>query len=437
MKILNLKAKNFRNLKSVNVDFQDINILTGRNSVWKTNLIQLLRNCLNTSTDIEEYFGKNVVSIGTWISSTTIEAKVSWGGNIYGYVDDDWVADLYKIKEYTLRKEIVKNPLSLKKMSIKTFWQSTTIKDFDIDKFDFSDSIFKDKPKVTKDAFIRDYSNENNILREDSSKHIVQFKNLVEWRIISHDDSSPFSICSSNIFKYVTWVKEENKKELAVQAIDQLWKKLRKPWTSNFTTAKFIFLLADLQWNLEQFKTFKKDLSFFTNWVLRNVYINENGSHGWKGDIFVESPNWPRNIEFISAGTSIMLYFVLIKNWIKLPMHEKSYKNPEIMVFDELDSSIHPSIIPMFVELLISLSKNIQIFISSHSTSFIDCFSRDQLFLIKDIWSFNEKVNVNSNILSYNDILNSLNDKEKEVLSWMDNSELYVNCDIDSVFPTK
>jgi len=188
MKILNLKAKNFRNLKSVNVDFQDINILTGRNSVWKTNLIQLLRNCLNTSTDIEEYFGKNVVSIGTWISSTTIEAKVSWGGNIYGYVDDDWVADLYKIKEYTLRKEIVKNPLSLKKMSIKTFWQSTTIKDFDIDKFDFSDSIFKDKPKVTKDAFIRDYSNENNILREDSSKHIVQFKNLVEWRIISHDD---------------------------------------------------------------------------------------------------------------------------------------------------------------------------------------------------------------------------------------------------------
>ena len=118
-------------------------------------------------------------------------------------------------------------------------------------------------------------------------------------------------------------------------------------------------------------------------------------------------------------------------------MKEKSYKNPEIMIFDELDSSIHPSIVPIFVELLISLSKHIQIFISTHSTSFIDCFNREQLFLIKDIWSFNEKVNVNSNILSYEDILNSLNEKERIVLSSMNNSELYVNCDIDSVFPTK
>lgn len=438
MKILNLKAKNFRNLKNINVDFQDINILTGRNSSWKTNIIQLLRSCLNTSSDTESYLWKNVVSTWIWISSTTIETKISWNENLYWYVDDEKIAEIYKVKEYTLKKEITKNPLNLKKLSLKINWKKAIVKDFDIDNSDISDDIFAwVKNKVIKDAFIRDYSNNNNILREDSSKHIGQFKSLVDWKIISHDDKSPFSMCSSNIFKYVTWIQEENKKEYAIQALEQLWKRNKRMPTSNFTTAKFIFLLSDLQANENQFQLFQKDLRFFTDWVLTKVYINDNWSNWWKWDIYVESPNWPKNIEFISAGTSIILYFVLIKNWLKLDYYNRSYKKPEIMIFDELDSSIHPSLIPLFVELLISLSKFIQIFISSHSTTFIDCFNKDQLYLIKDIGSFNKKVNVHSNILSYQQILNSLNPKEKEILGDMRNSELYINCDLDAIFPTK
>jgi hypothetical protein len=38
-----------------------------------------------------------------------------------------------------------------------------------------------------------------------------------------------------------------------------------------------------------------------------------------------------------------MLYFILLKNWLELDI--KSYQNPEIMIFDELDSAIHPSLI--------------------------------------------------------------------------------------------
>ena len=37
-----------------------------------------------------------------------------------------------------------------------------------------------------------------------------------------------------------------------------------------------------------------------------------------KGQIIVKSPNGPNEITTISSGTSAMLYFIALKNWLKL-----------------------------------------------------------------------------------------------------------------------
>ena len=105
------------------------------------------------------------------------------------------------------------------------------------------------------------------------------------------------------------------------------------------------------------------------------------------------------------------------------------------MIFDELDSAIHPSLIWKFTELLKIISNKTQLFITTHSTNFIDNFERKDIYLLKDIWSFNDKVKVESNILSYEKIINSLSKEEQKVFKKTPNSDLYINWYIDSFFP--
>jgi predicted ATP-dependent endonuclease of OLD family len=172
---------------------------------------------------------------------------------------------------------------------------------------------------------------------------------------------------------------------------------------------------------------------FYSEGVISEVKINTRGAEWFKWNIFIKTPYWPRDIDYISAWSAIILYFVVLKNWLNL--EKKSYTQPNIMIFDELDSAIHPSLIWKFSELLKIISHKVQLFITSHSTTFIDNFERENIYLLKDIWSFNEKVKVKSNVMSYEKIMSSLNEEEQEVFKKMSNSELYINWYIDTFFP--
>ncbi|EKE27721.1 MAG: hypothetical protein ACD_3C00164G0003 [uncultured bacterium (gcode 4)] len=448
MRIKKLKVSNFRNLKEIDVKFENINIITWKNSSWKTNLTQLLANCVYTENDIEKVFWNNILTLLKWIWQTNIEVII---GNLepnWFWLHDDNMLSLHEAIEYVYKFEILKNPISIKKRSIDFYWrilEETLFKEDFESKIKDLIKIHSKKPielkkKVFEETFKQSESENilNNLLdiKKDGREHLYK-KNFIEAtkdKIIYYDDKNSFSNCAWNIFDFVTWIKEVNKKEMSLQAVEEVNKKEINQGVSNFSTAKFIFLLADIQRDESQLNRFYKDLDDYTDGILRKVYINMEWKDGSKWDIYVDSPHWPRNIEFISAWTAIILYFVLLKNWLSLK--NKSYQNPDIMIFDELDSVIHPSLMSNFSELLKIISGNVQLFISTHSPIFINKFNRENVYLLKDIWSFSEKVKVKSNILSYEFILSKLNKEERTVYDKLSNSELYVDWLIDNLFPT-
>jgi hypothetical protein len=434
MKITNLEVSNFRNLKNININFWNINILTWKNSTWKTNFTQLLTNCLNVNDDIEKQFWKNILTYWPWVSDSYINVTIN---NIYyemWRVLDEKI-EFFKPESFLYKRNIIKNPLSIKKTSLDFIWKITKENPSQIEYFKEWESFKffnKVKTQTLKDVYVN--KNTNNIIKENNDlSYFRMFENIVKDKVITYDDSTSFSKCSWNIFNFVTLFNDVNKKEISLESLEILQNKDIKRWNSNFSTAKFIFLLADIQRNDKQLIKFNDDLDFFTDWILKEVYINKSGTDGSKWDIYIKSPNWPKNIELISAWTSIMLYFILLKNWLELDI--KSYQNPEIMIFDELDSAIHPSLIWRFSDLLKIISHKVQLFITTHSPIFIDNFKKEDIYLLKDIWSFNEKVQVESNIMSYEKILESLSENEQEELKEVSNSELYINWYIDTFFP--
>lgn len=437
MKITNLKVSNFRNLKNIDINFWNINILTWRNSTWKTNLTQLLTNCLNIDDDVEKQFWKNILTHWPWLSETTINVTID-DIHYEMWQMKDTKINFIKPKSFVYKRSIKKNPISLKKISLDFEWKivETGIEKINLFTTWKSSEIFDNVDNSFIKNIYEDEKNWNLIKSEKQEKWLTFFKmfqNITEDKIISYDDVSSFSKCSGLIYDFVTLSKELNKKEISLEAIEDLKNKNIKKWVSNFSTAKFIFLLADIQRNENVFKKFNDDLDFFTDGILKKVYINTDWSEGSKWDIYVVSPHWPKDIELISAWTAIILFFVLLKNWLSLNI--KSYQHPNVMIFDELDSAIHPSLIWKFTELLKIISNKTQLFITTHSTNFIDNFERKDIYLLKDIWSFNDKVKVESNILSYEKIIDSLNDVEQDIFKSTPNSDLYINWYIDSFFP--
>jgi predicted ATP-dependent endonuclease of OLD family len=133
----------------------------------------------------------------------------------------------------------------------------------------------------------------------------------------------------------------------------------------------------------------------------------------------------------LSAGTAVLIYFILLKNWVEL--NNKSFLAPEIMLFDEVDSIIHPSLMQNLNEVLKGISKKIQIFITTHSPHFIDCFEKDQVYWLRDTTADTES-KTTSNVYSYEEILSKLK-KNTEFFKKQTNSKLFIEGLLDSVFP--
>ncbi len=243
---------------------------------------------------------------------------------------------------------------------------------------------------------------------------------------------------SDDIHKFVT---ERGTREIYDQVIERL--KPRKneggfvPSNVLFEKSKFIFLLADLQRDEKQQANFKNDLKIYTKGIVTDIAISTKGTN--KGEINIDSPNGPRDIWTISHGTSVLLFFILLLNWVRLPEREKSFKSPNILILDEIDSLIHPTLMDEFTEVLRSLSEKVQLFMSSHSPYFIDGFEKSELFLLKDTPSQagNRKLANRCNIYDYQEIISLLPEKDRAIFSEKKNSELFVDGLIDEIFPNK
>ncbi len=440
MKITHLKVSNFRNLKNIDIDFWNINILTWKNSTWKTNLTQLLTNCLNTNDIVKDFFWENITTYWPWLDETTIETKINDFKSIFQ--TKSWKQiKVSKPKEFVFKNKISKKTLSSQEHSLDYIWDEYINEDWEFIEFEdiINDKIeFKEIPikSVYNTIFTNDRNKTINSSLNDKLlwyEYYDTFNRIVDKSIINRDNNTSFSACLSEIYSFITKTYDLDKYKDVVKRITDWWKVASKK--QNFIEAWFINILADIQSNQKVFNKFNDDLNYFTDWILKRVEINTIWAKWFRWDIFIETPHGPNELQYISSWSAVILYFVAIKNWLDLKYDETYYTEPSIMIFDELDSAIHPSLISKFSDLLKIISNKIQLFITTHSITFIDNFEKNDVYLLKDIWSFWEKVKVDSNILSYQKIIDSLSDDEKEVFWETLNSELYVNWFIDSLFP--
>jgi predicted ATP-dependent endonuclease of OLD family len=453
MKITNIKIENFRNITKADVSFENINIFTGKNSSGKSNFLLAISNSLKTGTDFYNVFYNNIVTFGKGKSKAVFETTIK-DINIKYLIGKAPKAPAFYFSPESFvfqntfgKKELAPTHQSLLFSGDFTREELTSVSSDTLEQLTL---LAKSPNKKTLDKqLVYDRVLVGESTEDQEGKHIIEkvessgfqdsekffdiFSNY-EKNIFSWVDSKNFS--STLIYDYVTERIDNN--EIYEQVVDFL--KKEKSETKNFSSknnfdkAKFINLLADIQKNEEQTKKFSKELNFYTDGLLDNIYINLDGSVGNKGEIFVNSFNSPKDIFCISAGTAVLIYFIVLKNWVELPYNERNFLKPDIMIFDEIDSIIHPSLMVFFTEVLKAISNNIQLFISTHSPNFIDCFDKNQLFWLKDTITINEKIKLaTSSVYSYKSILEKLPDN-KYFLS-RKNSELFIDGLIDSLFP--
>lgn len=443
MRIKNINIKNFRNIVSASVAFNNVNIITGKNSSGKTNFLLALSHCLSTKPESVEYFGENIVTYHqgkkTTTISTTIEIPI-----LRATVFHDLEKKLFICPtEFIFENTISKSTLSAKLQKLiftgitKEFSPDHEITGSDIKKF------FELKPNIIKKTvYVEEFT--KSYLDDESQQDVLQTSKT------QYEDGYRFKQVFNDFSKHVySWTENEifssnliYKKVIERNTIDtyeDVYRKIKQKISPNFNSFKkfkFIFLLADIQRNTEVKESFKRDLQLFTQGIIKDIYINTKGSVGNKGEIIVETPNGPKDIFSISTGTAVLLFFITYKNWINLRNSEKTYEAPYVMIFDEVDSIVHPSLIRSFCELLNSISLKTQLFITSHSPHFINQFSKKQIFLVKDDASLIKRSGVNrSNIYSYYDIINSLDSKDRRTISKMESSYLFVENIIDMIFP--
>lgn len=443
MKIKKLIIDRFRNLNKINVTFWDINILTWKNSSWKTNFTKILKNSLNTDENLwKEYFlWKNIVTVWKWYKSLNIETTISNLDVISVYSGNKEKTMAVFPQEFTFKNKISKKYNSSIEQSLDFYWQRWYI-DYELwfrkllTKDNVIEELSKYKLKLEKNIYKKSFNYENiDNLKIEKDNYNNMFFNIFHWlikdEIISYNDK--FSFSSEEIYNFVLEKYQVETNELLIKELNN---KNRKRWFTPFKNSKFYYILADVQKRKNQREKFYKDLNFFTNWIINKVYINTIAKEWPKWDIFIDSPNAPKDIDYISAWSAVIVFFVLLKNWLELPFDEVSYKKPSIMIFDELDSVIHPSLLWLFSELLKIISSDIQLFITTHSPKIINFFEKENIYLLKDLWSIGNNYTPISNILSYQDIINKIEDSEsKEYFNSLENSELFIDGLIDNVFP--
>ena len=444
MKIKKIIIKNFRNLKNIDTKFWDINILTWKNSTGKTNLIKILANSCNTRNKTKDIFWENIVTIWKGLKQTKISTTISWIKHTtqLRYLWKN-ILKIYQPEEFTFEHTISKSTLSSEKWSLKYSWKTKEIKTWEINKAFFNEDGFiklsvivnweieldaLEQKEVFKKQFLGELE-DNSIIEEKNRDYLDIFERVVNNKIIYFENNQ--ETCTKNIYDFITKKYTSEKYKSIVNKID--WGEEYRFFQS-FEKASFIDLLSDIQKNKNIYKKYSEDLDFFSDGIIKNIKINV-GREWAKGEIFVKTPHWPKDIEYLSTGSAILTYFVTLKNWLELDRIDKPYDEPDIMLFDEIDSPIHPALISRFCDLLKIISNRIQLFITTHSLCFIDNFEKKEIFLLKDHWSFAANTKILSNIYSYEDIITTLNNEDKQIFDKMLPSELYINSYVDTLFP--
>lgn len=447
MNITNIEIRDFRNISNVSASFGPINIITGYNSTGKTNFLLALYHSLSTVKNYSDIFNDNIVTYQKGKDKATISVMI---GDIKGrnaYIEAK-KATFIAPEKFIFKKVLEKRSSSAKLMELYFTGNFAQLDDdVDTDTGNLT-TLFKqleDKSSKLKNELVfresisASVQDENNSLIDRGEKKLNHQEKYIEIfskyfdKIKAWIDDS--NISSNLIYQFVV-------KRPTAEEYEQIVEYLKEPAINkvqklSFNKAKFIYLLADIQKNARIREEFKKDISLYTHGIVNDINVNLEGKFGNKGDIMVNSPQGPKDLFTISTGTAVMLYFIVLKNWLNLGLMEMKYDKPEVMIFDELETNLHPNLLPDLYELLRSISVKTQLFIATHSPSFIDFFEKKEIFLMKDLPSLpggNKKMN-RCNMYDYESIIKKLPSEKQELYLNKSNSELFINGILDLIFP--
>ncbi|CAN5701446.1 hypothetical protein BH11PAT2_BH11PAT2_05500 [soil metagenome] len=450
MRISNIKIDNFRNIHKADVSFGDLNVLTGRNASGKSNLLVAISNSLKTTSDFPPSFLDNVVTYSQGKSKATIEVGIDNIKTSYLVTENDEVlffrpqafrsilmfgkraAGLLTHRLYSTGQYVREPSKNLNgENRFKDLESSTNMKNL-------SDDLVYEKNFATEnihESGDKQYIERAEVESSENAEHFFGVFQDYNDQVCSWVD--PALASSAKIYQFVTR-RLENK-----EVFDRVLSRLKTSDDRNrygqapLKNAHFISFLADIQRNDRQRDEFRNDLKLYTQNLLSDLFISEEGPT--KGQIIVDSENAPRDIYSISSGTAVMIYFIVMKNWVQLPLGERAFQKPAVMLFDEVDAIIHPSMINLFVEVLRSLSKSVQLFISTHSPHFVNEFERSELYWLRNTTSLLDKSKNNvasSSIYSYDQILEHLGETQAQYfLNKSTTAELFVDGALDSLFP--
>ncbi len=447
MRITHFEVQDFRNIVRANVDFGKVNIITGKNSSGKSNFLLALTHALSLDKDYSKIFNDNIVTYQPGkshaIFRTTLgdidQSVLFRGGDKFIYISS---------KEFRFEKIIEKKTAASK--SHKLFFTGSVAEMPAADLKNFEDQdLFAELAKqatAIKDKEVYSEKLSQNIEAPNTKVVNIDSGNVEhqdKYRILFSDYISRvkswmgnFSFSSNLIYQFVTTRPNNDVYEQVVEYLKSENK--RRHSLTPFDKSQFIFLVADIQKDEKLKSEYQKDLALYTRGIVNDVSISVEGRFGNKGEMLVDSPQGPKDVHTLSTGTAVLLYFITLKNWLKANHLSRSYEPPAIMIFDEVESILHPSLMEEFCELIRSISQNIQLFVSTHSPRFIDYFEKSEVFLLKDTPSLpgpNGSVN-RCNIYSFEEIIKSLPEKRQPEIMETPNSELFIDATIDLIFPS-
>ncbi|MBX9809629.1 AAA family ATPase [Candidatus Gracilibacteria bacterium] len=471
MKFQHIKIKNFRNLQNVDLELGNINVLTGKNGSGKTNFLNSIAHFLEMTGKIGKqfspFFDSNITTIGKGKSITHFEATLN---NVTGLVSTTYGSNKNKGSSLYLPNQVIfsnkirgSNYLSEEQSYTFIGWKEE-IEDTDIDG-DILSAIRNKKPIrfptiVDKINYSRDFKvsskgditlsiqktetiekQEEKIKSDEFASFLLsRFGESIVYSFFKKrsDDTWVNDVSSRAIVEYVTKAPPN---QIYDEIIKRMDKKNKDTYVSrgDFKDSVFPFLIADIQINKDQFESFKNDLSLYTNGLIEEVYVKNGGDNevkvGTDGVIYVRTPNAPKNLSSISSGSAILIFFITLKNWLSLSDKHRSYRIPSVLLFDEIDSCIHPTLLGGFVEVLRAISRNTQLIFTTHSPTFIDLFEKTEIYYIKPKEKIEKIMQNRSDIFSYSDIISKINIEDKQEFFDTRNSELFINGLIDSLYP--
>jgi predicted ATP-dependent endonuclease of OLD family len=449
MKISNISIKNFRNIIKADVNFGNINVITGFNSSGKSNFLLGLYNSLSMEKDYSKIFQDNIVTYQRGKDQTEFKVTINDEKNGIVYFGSELKPLVYLKPNYFEYKKVIDKTSSLRNHVLLfngVYENNIEAKIEDVLAKDFFSKI-EEKYKYSRDLkiFYEDFTPDLSNLGDQKTKVIKQESDIEDKNNFidifkDYQDKIKFWISESGftsnlIYKFVV---EKHNNDIYEQVVSYLKNSEKtKRISRSFENAKFIFLVADIQKNEEAKIRFKKELELYTQGIVTELSIKTGGSFANKGELSVTSPQGPNDIYSISTGTAVLLFLITLKNWINISNQYRSYEAPSVMMFDELEANIHPNLATELNELLRAISKKIQLFMSTHSPKFIDFFEKKEVFLIKDTPSFSKTGHDfnRSNIFDYEIIIRSLPENKQEEYMKRSNSELFVEGLIDNLFP--